>query len=107
MKSRLILSCCFALSQACTTVNSISISQIPAKKNRGTIIHSEGGAPVILGIPFGNHFLDEAMQDLLDQCPAPAKIAGVMTKHQNKVYLGWLIGYQQLSMQGYCMKQKG
>ncbi|MBC7533747.1 MAG: hypothetical protein H7318_19440 [Oligoflexus sp.] len=95
------------LLEACTTVASVSISQIPPLKKRGTIIRASGSSPIVLGIPFGSNFIDDATASLLRQCQAPGTITGVMVKHQNKHYLGYIYAQQQVFLQGYCTKKKG
>jgi hypothetical protein len=105
MKIALIIST-MLLQMACQTVESISISQIPDTSRRKGEVRSEASSPIILFIPFGTSFIDEAKADLESRCKPPARIEGVVSKHSSTNYFLGLIMSQKVSMSGYCVADK-
>ncbi len=91
------------LSNACQTVESISVSQIPAEKARETEIQAESSSPIIFFIPFGSGYIDTAREDLLSQCASPSKIEGTLSKHSSTNYLFGLFMSQKVAMKAYCV----
>lgn len=100
----LALTLAAALSGACTTVTSISVSQIPEAGQRKHVVRSEGSRPIILLIPFGSGFVEDARKDLLSQCP-DGKIEGVLSKHEDTNYFLGLVQVSSLKMRGYCVAE--
>ncbi len=87
----------------CTTIESISVNQIPVKSQRKSIVRAEESSPIIFLIPFGSSFVDEARHKLIAQCEGGA-IEGVLTKFETHNYFLGLILTQNVLMQGYCSK---
>ncbi len=75
----------FAFS-SCASLNSVSITQVPANRNKP--IETEASTWAILGLHFSNSFADEAVEDLKKQC-AGGKISGVFTKYQGRNFFLW------------------
>ena len=89
---------------ACKTVRSISISQIPSEAGRKNKIVASASNPIIFLVPFGSSFPDNARQELLDQCPGGA-IEGVISKHQTTEYLSVFFMLDEVIFEGYCNKK--
>ncbi len=88
---------------ACITVESISINQIPAKAQRRNKVYAESWSPIIIGIPFGSAFVDEARADLLNKCRG--KLEGVLKKLQHQNYFLGLYITQNVILEGYCTQE--
>ena len=95
---------CACLLLGCVTVESISVSQIPEKDERKRKIVSEKSQPIIFLIPFGTSYVEEAHQDLLRKCPDGA-IEGMVSKHAQTQYFGFLAASASLRLQGYCVTE--
>lgn len=91
---------CLTVFSACTTVSSVSTSQIPPIADRKQKIHSSASSLVILSIPFGNSFPDQARAELESQCPH-GRIDGILSKQQSTSY--FLVATQELVLEGYCL----
>lgn len=102
MKHFFILLSGLMLSGACSTVESISISQIPPESVRKQKISSSASNFVFLAIPFGNSFVAKAREDLERQCPGGA-IEGILSKHQNTQFFPAIASKQSVIMEGYCI----
>jgi hypothetical protein len=89
---------------ACTTVESISISQMPEQDERKATVEAHASTPIIFAIPFGTGYIDTARDELLGRCASGA-IEGVLTKFQTTNYFLGLVESQQVSMSGYCVKE--
>jgi hypothetical protein len=107
MKRRVALALSFVavLSAACTTVTSVSVSQIPEAGQRKNVVRSEASRPIILLIPFGSSFVEKARKDLLSRCPDGA-IEGVVSKHEDTNYFLGLVQVASLTMRGYCVEKR-
>ncbi|MBF0441314.1 MAG: hypothetical protein HQK54_05365 [Oligoflexales bacterium] len=89
--------------KGCMTVDSISVSQIPQQSERKGRISSHASRPVILLIPFGTSYVEQAQERLIAQCPHGA-IEGVLAKYQTTNYFLGLIYLAEVEMEGYCIK---
>jgi FtsH-binding integral membrane protein len=90
------------LATACTTVASISTSQIPQASARHQKVSGSASNLVLLFIPFGNSFVDRAREEMESKCPK-GSIEGVLTKHQDTDYFLRLVLIQEAVMEGYCL----
>lgn len=90
----------FALS-GCMTVASISTGQIPIQAERRHKIRASDSTPIILGIPFGSTFVNQAREDFMAKCRGGA-IEGVLTKFQSTNYP--FVAVVEVTMEGYCVK---
>ena len=87
---------------ACLTVEAVSVSQIPAEKDRNHRISASASRPIVFLIPFGTSYVEEARKGLLDRCPGGA-IEGVLAKFQSTDYFLGLVLVKEVSMSGYCL----
>jgi hypothetical protein len=92
-----------ALLSACTTVSSVSISQIPDKAQRSNKVTAHAWSPEIILIPFGSGFVDDARSDLLAQCPG-GSIQGLLAKFEKTDYFLGFYMVQGITFEGYCLK---
>jgi hypothetical protein len=99
------IGCCLCLLPGCMTVSSISSSQVPPVAERQHRIMSSESNLVLLAIPFGNSFVEEARSGLEAQC-AQGQIEGILSKHQNTNYFLGLVSRQEVVMEGYCLSSK-
>ncbi|MES2745295.1 MAG: hypothetical protein V4655_07700 [Bdellovibrionota bacterium] len=99
----MILRTLFLLSlTACQTVTSISVSQLPSTKKRTNEISASASSPIILYIPFGTDFIDDARSQLIAQCPSPRRIEGVLSKQVTTNYFLTLIMKDEVQFTAYC-----
>lgn len=86
----------------CTTVRSVSMSQVPEAAARRSLVTATASSPVILFIPFNTGYLDTAREDFVSKCQKGA-IEGVLSKHEDVDYFLSLIMIQRIHLQGYCV----
>ena len=79
------------------TVGSVSVSQIPDSAQRKSHIRSQASSPMILLIPFGSSYIDNAQSDLISQCPR-GDIQGVLAKHESVNYFLSLVEIRRLTL---------
>lgn len=87
---------------SCVSVQSVSISPIPPAEARKKLIKSSASNAIVFFIPFANSFIENAREDLEQQCPK-GSIQGVLTKHQTTDYFLGLVYTKNIMMQGYCL----
>ncbi|KZZ45130.1 MAG: hypothetical protein MK185_14145 [Saccharospirillaceae bacterium] len=83
----------------CVSLNSVSLTQVPQERANQVTASADHWA--ILGIAFDNDFVDEAINDLRNQCQG-GKLDGVLTKFQNTVY--FLVVKREVVATAYCQK---
>lgn len=81
----------------CAAVNSVSLTPIPAQRNRP--VKAEVSKWLILGIAFDNDFIDPLVGDLKQQCPNGV-VSGILTKDETYSY--FLVFKKQVTATGYC-----
>ena len=86
----------------CTTVSSVSISQVPEPAARRSLVTASASSPVIFLIPFNTDYLDEARENFVSNCQKGA-IEGVLSKHETVNYFLSFIMIQRIHLQGYCV----
>ncbi len=84
----------------CATLNSVSLSDVPADRSRPIVASKSSWS--VLGIYLGNEFVDEVVNDLRRQCPK-GSIAGVFTKYEGYTY--FIATERQVTARGYCVAQ--
>lgn len=84
----------------CASVNSLSITQIPA--DRSAKVTAEKSKMIILGFNFDNDFVDELVEDLKRQCPN-GKVTGLLTKDENIYYFSVFVWKKQITANGFCV----
>lgn len=98
--SALVLSLLFV---GCASVNSVSLSSIPA--NKGKEIHSEASKTIILGFNFNNDYVDDMAEDLKRQCPNGI-VKGILTKDEVIDYFLFIVWARKVTASGYCIQQR-
>jgi hypothetical protein len=87
-----------AVLPACTSLQSVSVTQIPIDRSRP--LRAEVTNTALLGIHFDNEFLDDLMPQLIHQCPR-GRITGLLTKQENSLYV--IVATRRVIATGYCV----
>lgn len=85
---------------SCASLESVSLTQIPAKRSK--MIKAESSKYVFLGLTFDNDFADEAVRSLSRKCKN-GMVKGIMTKYYKINY--FIISKHQIDAEGYCIKR--
>lgn len=101
----LSLATLLAVAFGCTSVQSLSVSQIPERGERKNRIKASASRPIIFLIPFGTSHLDEAHERLAEQCPR-GQIEGVLSKSQISDYFLTLVLVHKVELEGYCTNRQ-
>ena len=88
----------FPLLSACTSLQSVSVTQIPTDRSKP--VHAEASSTALFGIHFDNDFVDNLRDDLVRQCPN-GKVTGILTKHENTTYV--IVSTRKVIATGYCV----
>jgi len=83
---------------ACTTLQSVSVTQVPVDRSRP--MRAEVTNTALLGIHFDNDFLDDLMPQLLRQCPR-GRITGLLTKEESSLYV--IVATRRVIATGFCV----
>ena len=100
MKKLSLVAIAFLMS-ACASINSVSVTAIPAKK--GTPIKAEGSRTIVLGFNFDNDYVDKMTDDLRAQCP-DGQVKGILTKDETVLYFLFIVYKRKVTATGYCQK---
>ncbi len=95
-KSVSLLLSLFLLS-SCASVNSVSLTPIPADRSRQ--VSAEVSKTIFLAFSFDNDFVDPLVQQLKDQCPKGV-VSGILTKDETISYI--LVYTKRVTATGYC-----
>lgn len=87
------------LNSACTSLNSVSLTSIPAQK--GNEVRAERSRLIFLAFNFNNDFVDEMTEDLRAQCPN-GQIQGLLTKDETVMYFGFIVYRRRVVAEGFC-----
>lgn len=82
---------------ACASVNSVSLTPIPASRQNKVEAYAQRW--IILGFNFDNDFIDPVVEDLKQKCPNGV-VSGILTKDETYSY--FLVFRKQLTASGYC-----
>ena len=85
----------------CTSLNSVSITQIPAERSQKVQVQKEKF--IFLGFTFDNDFVDDSVESLKRQCPN-GKISGLLTKDEDVNYFLYIFWKKRLTATGFCVK---
>ncbi len=96
--SRFLVLLTLPLLAACTSLQSVSVTQIPGDRSRP--LHAEVSNTALLGIHFDNDFVDELTRDLMRQCPR-GRITGLLTKQESSLYV--IVQTRRVIATGYCV----
>lgn len=83
---------------ACTSLQSVSVTQIPSDRSRP--LHAEVSNTALLGIHFDNDFVQELTADLMRQCPH-GRVTGILTKQESSLYV--VVQTRRVIATGYCV----
>lgn len=81
----------------CASVNSISITPIPAKRDNR--VSAEVSRFIFLGFNFDNNYIDPLVDNLKSQCPGGV-VSGILTKDETMFYL--LAHTRKVTATGFC-----
>ncbi len=87
-----------AFATGCTTLQSVSVTQVPIDRTRA--VRAEVSNTALLGIHFDNDFLDPLLPELLAQCP-DGRITGLLTKQESSLYV--IVATRRVIATGYCV----
>jgi hypothetical protein len=87
---------------ACTSLQSVSVTQIPS--DRSHPVRAEVSNTALFGIHFDNDFVDDLQSRLLEQCPR-GKVTGILTKHESTLYV--IVATRTVVATGYCVYEGG
>lgn len=92
-----------AFLSGCASVNSVSLTPIPAERKSPVRVQNE--KMIFLGFNFDNDFVDRTVEDLRRQCPQ-GKVTGLLTKDENINYFLYFVWKKQITVSGYCVPVK-
>ncbi len=84
----------------CTSIQSVSLTSIPAKK--GKPVRAEISKTIFLGFNFNNDFVDELSSDLKRQCENGI-VTGILTKDEIVDYFLMIVHSRRITATGYCL----
>ena len=79
-------------------MNTVSVSSIPAQ--RDNLVSAESSRFLFLGISFSTDFVEEAVEELGDQCKG--KVEGIITKFETHNYFLYLFMSEKVKVKGFC-----
>jgi hypothetical protein len=83
----------------CASVNSVSLTSIPAAKDHQ--VKSTTSKIIFLGFNFNNDYVDNMTEDLQRQCPN-GKITGILTKDETINYFLFFVWERRVTAKGFC-----
>ena len=96
---RLLASLLFlGLTPACTSLQSVSVTQVPIDRSRP--VKAEVSNTALFGIHFDNDFIEDLTPQLMAQCPR-GKLTGILTKHESTLYV--IVATRKVVATGYCV----
>lgn len=98
MKALLFLGLLALGSTACTSLQSVSVTNIP--RERGKPVEASADNPAFLGLHFDNDFADDLPDELRAQCPN-GKVTGIYSKYESTWYV--LVQNREVTVKGYCV----
>lgn len=85
------------LATGCASVNSVSLTPIPAKRSQ--MVRAEVSKTIFLAFNFDNDFVDPLVEDLKRQCPNGV-VSGILTKDETIAYV--LVFKKRVTATGFC-----
>lgn len=86
------------LMSGCASLNSVSLTSIPAKKGRPVV--AQTSKLIFLGFNFDNDFVAEIQRQLQAQC-RDGEVRGILTKDEVINY--FLVWKHQITAEGQCL----
>ena len=103
MKSNVLLIMAFLVAgiSGCTTLESLSLTNIPQERSKVVTVAREKG--IIFYFNFDTDFADELSADLRSQCEGGV-VSGILTKFENICYVPVFCFYSvyRVTATGYC-----
>jgi hypothetical protein len=90
-----------ALMTGCTHLQSLSLTQIPAKRSQPVSAESE--RLIILGLNFDNDYTLSIPDQLASKCPE-GTVRGILTRQELINYFLGLVVKSRVVAKGYCVK---
>ena len=88
----------FPLLAGCTSLQSVSLTQIPGDRSRP--LRAETSNTALLGIHFDNDFVEPLTAELMRQCPR-GRVTGLLTKQESSFYV--IVQTRRIIATGYCV----
>jgi hypothetical protein len=85
---------------ACHTLNSVSLTQIPQQRNKK--VKAEVSKLIVLGLSFDNDYVDSLVDKLKAQCD-DGMVRGILTKDEVVDYFLMIVHSRVVSVSGYCV----
>jgi len=82
----------------CTSLQSVSVTQIPSDRSRP--LRAEVSNTAFLGIHFTNDFIEPLTAQLMSQCPR-GRVTGILTKQEASLYV--VVQTRRVVATGYCV----
>jgi hypothetical protein len=82
----------------CTSLQSVSVTQIPSDRSRP--LHAEVSNTALLGIHFSNDFIEPLTAELMRQCPR-GRVTGILTKQEASLYV--IVQTRRVVATGFCV----
>ncbi len=98
LKSISIIIVLLAMISSCAQLNSVSLTQIPAKRDNQ--IKVEKKKFIFLGFNFDNDIVEDVANELKTKCNG--KLTGVLTKDENINYFLYLFWSKKITVTAYC-----
>jgi hypothetical protein len=95
---RLLAVLAVPLLAGCTSLQSVSVTQIPSDRSRP--LHAEVSDTAFLGIHFDNDFLGPLTAELVRQCPH-GRVTGILTKQESSLYV--VVQTRRVIATGFCV----
>jgi hypothetical protein len=89
------------LLQACVSLQSVSLTQIPAK--RSNQVTATASRMSFLGFNFDNDYVNSITDNLKSQCQN-GQVQGILTKDEATAYFGPFLFKRTVTASGYCSK---
>ena len=103
MKSNVLLNMAFLVAgiSGCTTLESLSLTNIPQERSKVVTAEREKG--IIFYFNFDTDYADELSADLRSQCEGGV-VSGILTKFENTCYVPLFCFYivSRVTATGYC-----
>jgi hypothetical protein len=99
---RVLLLSFLLMTSACTHLNSVSVTSIPA--SRAEKVKVERYKFLFLLLNFNNNFVEEMEVELAKKCEN-GKIEGILTKTENITYFPIIAHAYNVTAEGYCVKR--
>ncbi|MBX3021992.1 MAG: hypothetical protein KF799_09975 [Bdellovibrionales bacterium] len=95
----LVLMAVSGLLSACASLNSVSVSSVPAK--RDNMVSATAEKTIFLAFNFDNDYVNAMSRELAAKCPG-GKVSGVLTKDETILYFLFIVYKKKVTATGYC-----